>query len=61
MPLQRVRDAENRVGMQVVKWITEGAVKCEPDFICHDDHSDHCIIDSQSILQREGIRQLPGI
>ena len=60
MPLQRVRDAEPDE-KQVVKWTTEGAVKCEPDFICHDDHSDHCIIDSQSILQREGIRQLPGI
>ena len=31
MHAQRVRDAENRVGMQVVKWTVEGAVK-EGDF-----------------------------
>ena len=39
-----------KVGTQVVKWTTEGAVK--------EDMESY---DSLSILRREGIRQLPGI
>ena len=46
MPLQRVRVAESRMRKQVGKWTAEGAVKW---------------MFFQSILQRVGIRQLPGI
>ena len=49
MHLQRDRRLR-KVGTQVVKWTTEGAVK--------EDMESY---DSLSILRREGIRQLPGI
>ena len=49
MHLQRDRMLR-KVGTQVVKWTTEGAVK--------EDMESY---DSLSILRREGIRQLPGI
>ena len=39
-----------KVGTQVVKWTTEGAVK-----------EDTWNYEISSILRREGIRQLPGI
>ena len=39
-----------KVGTQVVKWTTEGAVK-----------EDTWNYETSSILRREGIRQLPGI
>ena len=44
---QRARGAESRVKIQIIKWTAEGAVKC--------------VNFTQSILQRRGIRQLPGI
>ena len=47
MLLQRARVAESRVKHRSSKWTAEGAVKCAKF--------------AQSILQREGIRQLPGI
>ncbi|GMU15496.1 hypothetical protein WAL18_04490 [Waltera acetigignens] len=49
MHLQRDRMLR-KVGTQVVKWTTEGAVK--------EDTQNFKI---SSILRREGIRQLPGI
>ena len=49
MHLQRDRMLR-KVGTQVVKWTTEGAVK-----------EDTWNYEISSILRREGIRQLPGI
>ena len=48
MPLQRACAGESGE-KQVVKWTAEGAVKSSG------------ILPKPSILQREGIRQLPGI
>ena len=64
MPLQRVRDAENRMRNKLSngpRRVQSNVNRILSIFIDHDDHSDQCIMDSQSILQREGIRQLPGI
>ena len=64
MPLQRVRDAENRMRNKLSngpRRVQSNVNRILSIFIDHDDYSDHCIMDSQSILQREGIRQLPGI
>ncbi len=45
MPIQRACDAANQVRNKC-QWTAEGAVKC---------------VFTQSILQRVGMRQLPGI
>ena len=47
-----------KVGTQVVKWTTEGAVKEDTQ---NPKTSSIIHPDIQSILRREGIRQLPGI
>ena len=61
MPLQRVRDAENRMRNKLSNGPRRVQSNVNRILSDHDDHSDHRIVDSQSILQREGIRQLPGI